>query len=524
MRGKVSFTVAALIALTACSGKKRPFGHGVPDGSKVSAMGESDGDTSAPDQPFPESARASEDEAGGIEPSQREAAAVGGIQPVDPMGADGDIGASAADVACPGCSLSGSCIAIGAQNQDNPCQVCDPQRDTASWSSNDGAVCDDGLFCTVEDTCRDSTCGGVARVCEDGVSCNGVSVCLEDQGTCSAGENQCADLQLCNVESDECVSTCEGCVVDGVCVTAGSAPANNTCLVCDPMRSTARLSVNEGEPCGSAATECSAQDTCNAQGQCAPNHLSAGTICGALGSQCDADDTCNGVGQCLRRVATNGAACDDGQFCTVDDRCQGGQCTSGSARNCGQNQSCDEAQNACISVLSGPGESCSNSADCESGPCTFWFIDSDGDGYGSGAPTGACGAVQPSIRLLPGQTLTLDEGDCCPSDPGSFPGFTPSTVLPIQTQPDSCGSFDRDCSGRVENTLQDVLDVLGGPVDGCFRIPASVCQSLAGSNNNFAVWLGDVPPCGEFGTQNACQFVNGACAALIGGPLDNRCR
>jgi len=261
MRSKVSFAAAALIALIACSGKERPFGEGVANGSEVGVFEDSDGGTSGSDPLSPGSAGSSDDAAGGGDPSQEGIAAVGGVQPVDPMGGEGGFDTNAGGVACPGCSLSGSCVAVGGQNPENPCEVCDPGRDEAGWSSNDGLACDDGLFCTVEDACRDRICGGAARVCEDGVGCNGVSVCLEEEGTCSAGENQCSDLQLCNAESDECVLTCEGCVVDGVCIAAGATAANNTCLVCDPPRSPTRLSVNEGDACGSAATECSAQET-----------------------------------------------------------------------------------------------------------------------------------------------------------------------------------------------------------------------------------------------------------------------
>jgi hypothetical protein len=522
MRGNGLYAVAVLVALVACSGKTRPFGEGSPE---MGAAGNASGEPSAQLAPSPGSASSGEAVPGGSQQGPEGASPVRGVQPVDTMD-DGasDIDPSLGSAACPGCLVSGNCIAVGVVNSENPCEICAPDRDGAGWSSNDGAACDDGLFCTIEDRCGESACRGVERPCEDGVACNGVSICVEDDDACSAGENQCDNLQLCDLELDDCVSTCDGCIVDGVCIAAGVAASNNTCLVCDPVQSTTRLSVTEGVRCGSAATQCSAQDTCDAQGQCAPNHLPAGTICGPLSTQCDADDTCDGSGQCARRVAPNGSACDDGQFCTDPDRCQGGQCLGSSARNCGQNRSCDEALNTCVSDLSQPGEPCSNNADCETGPCTLWFVDSDGDNFGAGDPIGACGVVQPSVRLLPGQTLVLDGGDCCPSDPGSFPGFRPSALLPAQTQRDACNSFDRDCSGRVENTLQDVLDALGGPITSCQTVPPNICQTLAGTSNNFASWLGEVPACGQFGTQTACQFNGTGCTTVIGGQLDNRCR
>jgi len=523
MRDHFSFA-AVVITLLACSGKSRPFGEAPAGASGMGGSGPSSAST--PDS-NPQSANVGDPGQGSMPSVQEGSLPVNGVQPADPAGGQGGaVDPIIDEPACPGCFVSDDCIAVGELNSDNSCEICDPTRDAAGWSNNDGAACDDGLFCSIDDTCSGRSCSGAERVCEDGVACNGVSICIEDEDSCSAGENQCGDLQLCDAELDDCVSTCDGCVVDGVCVAAGAAAANNPCLVCDPQQSATRLSATEGAPCGSGPTDCSAQDTCNAQGQCSPNHLPSSTICGPLGGQCDADDTCNGVGQCTRRVAPNGSVCDDGQFCTDADRCQGGQCVPGAARNCGQNRICNETQNGCILDLAGPGEPCTTNADCESGGCTFWFVDSDGDGFGSGAATGACGLVQPSIQLQPGETLTLDGGDCCPSDSGSFPGFTPPGGAP-QTQPDRCGTFDRDCSGRVENTYQDTLDALGGPIARCEAVPASLCQALVdpeGQPPLFSAWLGEVAPCGQFGTQVACMFNGTTCTALIGGPLDNKCR
>lgn len=513
-----------LVALAACSGKSRPFGDAPAGAGGTEAAG-------SPEQSSSSLQPESGGSAVGVTPPVLEGAPpVDVLQPADTASEPSEVDSSMGTDSCPGCLVSDDCVAVGEVNSDNPCEVCDPTRDAAGWSSNDGATCDDGLFCTIDDACNDRSCSGAPRICEDGVACNGVSICVEDDDACSAGEGQCGVLQLCDAELDQCVSTCSGCVVGGVCIAAGALATNNPCLVCDPQQSATSLSALDGAPCGSGPTDCSAQDTCDAQGQCVPNHLPSGTLCGPLGAQCDAEDTCNGSGVCIRRVAPNGSLCEDGQFCTDGDRCQGGQCVPGAPRNCGQNRLCNETQDACVLDLGGPGEPCTTNADCASGGCTFWFIDSDGDGFGSGNAIGACGLVQPNIRLLPGQTLVLDGGDCCPSDPGSHPGFTPPVLLPPQTEPDACGSFDRDCSGRVENSLQTVLDALGGPIASCQAVPPSVCEATVERESQgsltpgFTTWLGEVPLCGEFGTQIVCEFDGNFCTIRISGQLANSCR
>lgn len=249
---------------------------------------------------------------------------------------------------CPGCQIDGTCVGDGALNVENPCLLCDPARASDTWSSNDGVTCDDGLFCTVDDACSDGGCAGVVRVCEDGVDCNGVSTCDEDLDSCSPGVNQCGANAICDVATDRCASTCEGCLIDGVCLPSGAELAGNPCMVCDPGRSTAAFTAATGKSCGAGPSGCSQQDTCDNQGRCQSNHLAATTPCGnSASSECDQADSCDGNGNCLQRLVGNTTPCDDGAFCTTGDRCQGGSCLPTANRSCGANQTCNEAANAC---------------------------------------------------------------------------------------------------------------------------------------------------------------------------------
>jgi hypothetical protein len=390
------------------------------------------------------------------------------------------------------CSPTGSCdcppgqVATGAnclRQQGDPCL--------------NGAECQAGLTC-VDGVCCGEACGAYCERCQPSSGLC-VAVAAGQQETDLASGNSCSNGFECTGARNDCRGQ------------TGQACSNNDGSDC--------ASDNCEQTAGGGARICCSQACDGVRGSCRATGL--GCV------QCDSAAQCGNGCEIVQGTCNPLRA--DGATCTVAGQCSTNRCVpaadgnfSRCCPNCASGQLCT-AQGACISNLSGPGEPCSDGRDCEDGQCTSWFVDSDGDSFGSGTSIGACGTVQPDVRLLPNQTLTLDNGDCCPSDPGSFPGFT--TPLAIHhTQPDACGSFDRDCSGRVENTLQNTLDALDGPIANCQAVPNVLCQALAGPANNFAAWLGEVPPCGERGQQIACQFVGTGCTSVIGGQLDNDCR
>jgi hypothetical protein len=79
---------------------------------------------------------------------------------------------------------------------------------------------------------------------------------------------------------------CAGCLIDSVCIDAQAKNPNNSCEICEVSRSRISYSANLGAHCGSAATECSAQDTCDASGACRQNDLDSNTPC--AGGTCEA--------------------------------------------------------------------------------------------------------------------------------------------------------------------------------------------------------------------------------------------
>lgn len=290
-------------------------------------VGVSDGDAGTQPDPSGGSGGTEPDAAGGSSAggsSGEGASGAGNGGASGALGVGGGSGSSCEETGscaaepCLGCLIEGVCVDAGATPEGNVCQVCDPERDAAAWSSAAGE-CDDGLFCTVDDACSAGSCTGTARVCDDSVECNGASTCDEAADQCTPGENQCDSGELCDVGTDACVTTCNGCLVGEICVPDGEEQPGNPCRVCDTSRSTTQYSPAEvGKACGAAATECSAADTCSADGVCLPNHLPSNTACGALPPSCATGDRCNGSGSCQSRAGQRVEICD-----AIDNDCDG---------------------------------------------------------------------------------------------------------------------------------------------------------------------------------------------------------
>ena len=210
----------------------------------------------------------------------------------------------------------------------------------------DGTPCDDALFCNGADTCLTGECDGHA-----GDPCAAATDC---QTTCNETSNACESTPFVPCGDDG--NTCTDDVCDGLgTCTHPALPAGTVCrplaTVCDLEETCAGggvpcpgdAFVADGTPCG---------DLCTTNGQCQAGECSAGTPL-----DCDDDDVCNGLetcdsltgcqpgtpldcndnngctadpcdplGGCSHPFEPEGAPCDDGNLCTVIDRCIGGVC------------------------------------------------------------------------------------------------------------------------------------------------------------------------------------------------------
>ncbi|HEX5658166.1 MAG TPA: hypothetical protein VFX59_13270, partial [Polyangiales bacterium] len=208
---------------------------------------------------------------------------------------------------CPGCLIDDICYGDGQRNPANSCLACVAQSSNTAWSNVEGAACDDGLFCTVGETCMGGACLGLgARRCNDGVACNGLETCDEAADRCTQALVTCSGGQLCDVAGDRCITRCDGCVVGGVCYANGTRSPLNQCQLCDVARSRSAFVPNDGASCDDGAF-CTRYDTCTAS-RCV----------GDSASFCDDNVRCNGVETCDEqndRCTTGTSTCPSGQAC-----------------------------------------------------------------------------------------------------------------------------------------------------------------------------------------------------------------
>jgi hypothetical protein len=232
---------------------------------------------------------------------------------------DCDQKTDAGDEACRSCSDSGDC------DDGNSCtsDYC-VQGFCRNQDAPDGFECDDGRFCTQPDVCSAGVCGGVDRVCDDGNDCT-VDSCNEDQDRCD---------NLFQPRPGE-----EGTGVGGTC-------SNGADDDCDG------LTDGDDPNCWT----CSSDADCDDSNDCT-------------------QDSCSGS-QCSNDALADGAACDDGLYCTIGETCRSGMCPLGAVRDCDDSDpctadACDEELDRCDNILKPEpgqegldmGDSCSNQLD-----------------------------------------------------------------------------------------------------------------------------------------------------------------
>jgi len=283
------------------------------------------------------------------------------------LGNDTATDAATVSIACPlfGCDEA-SC------DDEDPCTI-DTCVDGVGCFHEpaSGEVCDDGNPCTSGDTCVEGECiGGEGTICPDDGDpcttswCDAVAGCVTgwaDIGTPCDDGNQCTDGDYCKFGGcwggDEVV-----CTTDNECTEATCNPA----VGC--VETPRRGPCEDGDPC-------TVQDYCDA-GSCVPGETNA---CDD-GNDCTAD-ACHPHTGCTHTLVADGAPCEDGDLCTIEDACLAGQCRAGVARVCEETQcataSCDPAV-GCVSTPVDDGKPCNNGDDCSGCP---WAEDGVGRGF-----------------------------------------------------------------------------------------------------------------------------------------------
>ncbi|MCA9514921.1 MAG: hypothetical protein KC635_08265, partial [Myxococcales bacterium] len=268
-----------------------------------------------------------------------------------------------------GCA-AGACAGGAAVDCDdgNPCTLdgCDAGVGCLHQPVTGDVACDDGDACTTDDTCDVGFCvaqgfADEGASCEDGLFCTGADTC-DGAGSCRPGADPCA-----RPASSCLVGSCDE--IGGTCLSGpkdADAPCSdgNGCTLGDHCSGAGVCLPGSDVDCGSESDECNA-GTCRSLGPndhvCDLSPRSAGVACTnpdfcIVGSQCDgeggcvggtardcqaeAGDQCNSAtcntlqAKCVRTPRPQNSTCDDGDDCTLTDRCSNGACVG--------------AENACV--------------------------------------------------------------------------------------------------------------------------------------------------------------------------------
>lgn len=292
-----------------------------------------------------------------------------------------------------------------------------------------GTSCSDGVNCTTDDKC-DATgaCVGVVNTCADGNACTD-DRCVEATGLCTNESAVmeglgCSDNNACT-QNDKCAA--------GVCLgTAKSCVDTNDCTAdgCDSgTGECTHTPTNQGYSCLYPSNGAGAQDPCTPNGSCNSGVCVAGAdLCECRsdsdcvaqdnGDKCDGifrcnlaqapyecyfdastvvscstsgdteckKNTCNpGTGLCSMGNVADGTGCNDGNACTVSDKCASGTCSNTQPLVCDDSDPCTLNQCIPASGCSYPGAP--NTTSCEDGdPCTIGDKCDGSGGCVSGSP------------------------------------------------------------------------------------------------------------------------------------------
>jgi hypothetical protein len=357
------------------------------------------------------------------------------------------------------CVVGQTCVAgacVGGTPRDcsdsNPCTVddCEPAVGcvhvptdslcedgspcTAGTCGEEGCIqapasgpCDDGNPCTSGDTCSDRTCAGTpldcshpcleGRTCAGGQCFGGTPVVCTDSNPCTLDRCEpgvgcvhvpsdplCEDGNACTANvcdaEEGCLTTArtgpscndgDGCTVGDTCENGACVGSPRDCS--DPCF-TGRTCVG-GQCTGGTPVDCTDTNSCTID-RCVP---ASGCVHQPADERCADTDPCT-AGVCdpvsgCRQTPLTGPACNDGDPCTTEDRCEAGLCH-------GQPRVCAPDAFACTDER------------CVNGTCLNVAIDARCDM--EECASGACRPRDPDADRRGCVPLPASEGEPCTDD------------------------------------------------------------------------------------------------------------
>ncbi len=368
---------------------------------------------------------------------------------------------------------------------------------------NPGAACDDGSACTTDDRCAQGSCVGSAKTCPAGNPCQ-VTACQPDVGCVllPGPVAQCDDGSACTNDD-----LCAGGACTGTPIDCGDAPGPCTVRVCDPGAGGCVTAPAPVGPCDDGSA-CTTDDACDGDGAC------RGSALPCPAGACRVA-TCNpATGACGEAVGADGAACDDGLPCVLDDVCIGGLCRPGATPLCTAQGPCRVAHcndGACSETTAADalgcadGNPCTTSDRCAGGLCVGVPTDCDDD---DNCTADLCDLTVGCRHLVipgcsggnPCATSACPAGPCelATCDPVSGAcGVIPAPSGAACDDTDPCTANDQCVDGSCDGESVSCLDPSGDCVVGVC-VPGLGCGAAAAA---------DATPCDD----DPCAH-GGACA------------
>ncbi len=449
--------------------------------------------------------------------------------PVPDGGACSDSSACTLKDKCKGGKCNG--VALNCDGGD-PCRiyVCDKVFGCNEGPKGDGGKCDDGNACTETDSCVGGKCQGKPAGCDDGNPCT-IDLCnsksggctslvdnqakCDDGDACTAGDGcvdgVCSAKQLACDDGDDCtIDGCDGqggckhilvpgkdcddgdaCTLVDTCDLAGKCQGKlkgcddaNACTAEQCVKGACVVTPQIGKKCDDNDA-CTHTDRCDPQGSCVslPVNCDDGNPCTAVVGPCSVKKGCT-------VVPSDGKSCNDGNLCTIADKCAGAAC-QGIKLPCDDGNACTidscQPKTGCLNVQN----TCSDGNHCTTDKCDPPPPVGTGKGCINGVINGfqpcddgskctvggVCNGLNCESKIVPCNDKNACTKDSCDSGKGCAHLPIASTALTCDDG-DLCTTDHCDGKGKCIGTAKDCDD--GNPCtqDACHPIKGCVATIL----------------------------------------------